>query len=389
MSVESLVVMLIGPRSTKEITYGMSIGFDLLVSGFVARGLPHTIIDRSQGMVGRKVGTLTVGGMLATVSMLLRSYVKLPFVHTVYMTIGTSRAGFLRDMMIIWPSWFLRRRIVVHLKGGGFLSFYQESPGWLKHLMLQTFSRADTIIVLGNLLRDQFEFVPHVDSKLQIVPNGFPDELQRSGAKSMQLISSEQLKLLYLSNMIPSKGYLEVLEACKILSDERQIPFHCDFCGAFVQTVNDDQYVSAAQAESEFRSLIRETGMQDLIAYHGTVTGSIKQKFLEQAHVFILPTAYPWEGQPISIIEAMAFGLPVIASRYRGIPEQVIDGYNGYLINPRSPKEIADAVEKLWHDPDLYRQFSQNALQHFEGHFTQEKHLNRLIPIILGTETAQ
>jgi glycosyltransferase involved in cell wall biosynthesis len=99
-----------------------------------------------------------------------------------------------------------------------------------------------------------------------------------------------------------------------------------------------------------------------------------------------LPTAYPWEGQPISIVEALAYGLPVIATRYRGIPEQVIDGYNGFLLEEKSPHLIADAVETLWKNPTLYEQFNKNAIEHYQKNFTRDAHLNRLIPVIFGED---
>jgi glycosyltransferase involved in cell wall biosynthesis len=376
--------MLVGPRSTKELTYGMSIGFDLLISGFAERNLPHIIIDRSQGMVGRTVGIFTFGGVLATLRMLYSFTINLRPAAVVYLTIGTSKAGFVRDMLMIWLGWLFQKRLVLHLKGGGFLCFYKESSRWLRFLMRQTFSKVDTFIVLGDLLRDQFGFVSDIDSKLVVVPNGLPTELQDNNQKPRVWGEVAPFRLLYLSNMIPSKGYLDVLEACRILSVERGIPIQCDFCGAFLATVNDNVEISPAEAETAFQRLVDETGLASVVRYHGTVRGHQKREILRAANVFILPTVYPWEGQPISIIEALAYGLPVIATRYRGIPEQVIDGWNGYLLPEKLPQAIADAVEKLWRDPALYEQFSQNAIQHYRQNFTREAHLNRLIPVILG-----
>lgn len=379
-------VMLVGPRSSKYLTYGMSIGFDLLISGFEERKLPYIIIDRSEGMIGRKIGVFSLGGILATLIMLCSFTINLQKVAVVYLTIGTSKAGFLRDMIMVWLGWFSRRRIVLHLKGGGFLSFYEENPQWLRFLIRQTFSKADTIIVLGSLLRDQFNFIPDIASKLVVVPNGLPDELQGVQPKCRVVAPSGPFRLLYLSNMIPSKGYLEVLEACYVLCIERGIPIQCDFCGAFLATVNDNHEISSVEAEAAFHRLVDEKGLAEAVHYHGTVRGKQKQEILQTANVFILPTAYPWEGQPISIIEALAYGLPVIATRYRGIPEQVIDGRNGFLLEDKLPQAIADAVEMLWRNPKLYEQFSQQSLQHYQQNFTREAHLNRLIPVILGQD---
>jgi glycosyltransferase involved in cell wall biosynthesis len=376
--------LLVGPRSTKELTYDMSIGFDLLISGFEERNLSHAIVDRTKGMVGRKVGVFSLGGIFSTLGMLYSFMLNLRHVTVVYLTIGTSKAGFLRDMIMIWLSSLGQKRIVLHLKGGGYLSFYEKNSGWLRFLIRRTMAKADTIIVLGNLLRDQFGFIADTDLKLVVVTNGLPSEIQGNGNLNKVRANSDSFRLLYLSNMILSKGYLDVLEACRILYVERGIPVQCDFCGAFLTTVNDNSEVSAEEAEADFRRLIEEKDLTAVVHYHGTVRGERKQAILREADVFVLPTAYPWEGQPISIIEALAYGLPVIATRYRGIPEQVIDGRNGFLLEEKSPQAIADAVERLWREPTLYEQFSQYAIQHYQQNFTREAHLNRLIPVILG-----
>lgn len=95
-----------------------------------------------------------------------------------------------------------------------------------------------------------------------------------------------------------------------------------------------------------------------------------------------MPTFYSWEGQPLSIIEALAFGTPIISTYHKGIPEQVKDEYNGYLIKTNDPQEIIDAILKGIKSPDNYSTLSKNAIKHFQDHFTREVHLKRLISLI-------
>lgn len=389
IATETEPVLLVGPRSSEEVTYGMSICFDFLIDGFVQRGLPHAIVDRSVGMDGRTVGALSLGGIFATLMGLLSFWRRLPQVGIVYIAIGTSTAGFLRDMLMIWSGWLLGKRLVTHLHGGGYLDFYRSRSFILKKTISSTFARVDAIVVLGSLLRDQFEFVSNVEARLRVVPNGLNWDLTDGRQSPKVLDRSGPLRLLYLSNMIPSKGYLDLLEACRVLRYERNIPIRCDFCGAFLATVNEDRPISPSDAEQEFRSLIKREGLEGIVHYHGTVRGKRKREMLKNAHLFLLPTAYPWEGQPVSIIEALAFGLPVVSTRYRGIPEQVLDGYNGFLIEEKSPKRIADAVEQVWNDATRYEQLSHNAVQHYRQHFTRDAHLNKLIPVILGQDVGQ
>ena len=375
--------MLVGLRSTNTVTTGLSIAFDMLLEAFRSRKIPHIVIDRSQGMEGRQIGALSLGGAIATLAMLTRFMTMLTRTDVVYIAIGTSSSGFLRDSLMIWPAYLSRKRIVLHLHGGGFHDFYRSSPKWMQILIRSTCDKADTIIVLGKLLHDQFSFVPHIEDKLAIVPNGLPDELKPDSTALKEISEQAPVRLLYLSNLVPSKGYLDVLEACRILAHERNVPIHCDFCGAFLTTVHEKNSGDAS-SEAGFLRLIREYQLDDIVTYHGTVRGTRKERMLRNAHIFLLPTYYPWEGQPISIIEALAFATPVVTTRYRGIPEEVIEGFNGLWVSPRSPHQIADAIEKLWSDPAAYRSLSQHALQHFQQHCTQDAHLKRLIPAILG-----
>jgi glycosyltransferase involved in cell wall biosynthesis len=83
--------------------------------------------------------------------------------------------------------------------------------------------------------------------------------------------------------------------------------------------------------------------------------------------------------------EALATSTPVIATRQGAIPEQIHDGYNGFL-RQAEPTAIADAIEHLWRNPTLYGELSRNARSHFLAHYTSEKHLERLIPLIVGTD---
>lgn len=376
-------VLLVGPRSSKKVTHGMSIAFDTLIFGLVERDIPHLVVNRSAGNRNRKIGAFSFSGVIMNLVILFRFFIKFLFSSIIYIAIGTSSLGFFRDAIMIWSAKIFKKRVVLHLHGGGYKHFYESSPYWFKRMIRLTFTKVDTIIVLGQLLRDQFYFVPRIENKIKVVPNGLPLKVQDPYIKPKHLSISKPMRLLYLSNLVPSKGFLDVLEACKILYYDRNISIHCDFCGAFIHSITDKN-VNHFQAENIFRNRIHEYGLSDIVKYHGTVRGEKKIKLLKRAHIFILPTYYPWEGQPISIIEAQAFGIPVIATPYRGIPEQIKHQYNGLLVAPKNPRQIADEVEKLWRLPQLYHQMSKNALKHFNCYFTQDAHLDRLIPVILG-----
>ena len=135
---------------------------------------------------------------------------------------------------------------------------------------------------------------------------------------------------------------------------------------------------------TRFLLKIKEWELQSFVKYIGPVRGEEKLELLKNTHILILPTYYPWEGQPFSIIEALAFGSPVITTRYRGIPEQIIDGYNGFFVKPQSPVEIARAVSKIARDKSWYCRMSRNAVKHYEENFTRNKYTNRVISVLLN-----
>jgi glycosyltransferase involved in cell wall biosynthesis len=84
--------------------------------------------------------------------------------------------------------------------------------------------------------------------------------------------------------------------------------------------------------------------------------------------IFVLPSLH--EGMPNVILEAMAAGLPVVATNVGGTPEVVVDGETGFLVPPRDPKALADAIVRLINDPELRKRFGQAGRERIEKHFT-------------------
>jgi glycosyltransferase involved in cell wall biosynthesis len=378
-------ILLIGPLPKGE-AYGVGLGFESLIDGFSSTKCSVKIVDIEGGYKSKTVGAFGLVRALVTIRTVLLVWLYMPWWQVIYMTIASSRLGFLRDALIIWPASLFRKRIVLHLKGGGYKDFYLQQPSWLRRVISLTLARSTHIVVLGELLRDQFDFVPRADEKTLVVPNGLTVGLAAAGTTKTIDPGNAPFSILYLSNLIPSKGYLILLEACAIIKDRGQIDFNCNYCGAFTQTILDAHPVGAEQQKIEFLELIDKKGLSDNVFYHGTVGGSQKQEMLDRASVFVLPTKYPWEGQPISIIEALAFATPVVSSPHKGIPEEVLDGVNGYLVDADDANKLADAITSLASNAERYSAFSAAARAHFEKNFTREVHLQRLMSVICDGE---
>jgi glycosyltransferase involved in cell wall biosynthesis len=374
-------VLLIGSPSTETVT-GLSFQFDSLLDGMRSRGLDFELVNRSLIESAGKPGDFSVARSIATVKIIGRAIVKSLACRFVYLTLGSSRVGFLRDLCMIYPAKLLGRRVVAHLHGGGYGAFYESQIAPVRAVIRRVLSRVDRIIVEGHLLREQFSFVKDFDKRVVVVPNGVPPlNDQRS---SRRVLNGEAIRVLYLSNMLESKGYREVLKACEILHNKSRHVFRFDFCGAFLDTSYDSSGLGAASSRDAFLAEIRVLGLEKSAFFQGTVTGDRKEEFLGRAHVFVLPTRYFGEGQPVSIIEAMARGIPVVTTRYRGIPELVCHGENGLFVNGTSAAEIAGAIEAIVSTPETYAKFSTRSVAMFSERFTETAHVDGVLGHIFG-----
>jgi glycosyltransferase involved in cell wall biosynthesis len=379
-------VLLLGHFPKGEPT-GASMGYELLIDGFKRKGYAFASVDLSLGGHAKKVGALSIRRSWYSLLIIVSAWLKIPRVNTIYMTISNSLLGFVRDFFIIWAGIISKKRIVLHLKGGGYREFYDNQPILCQRIIKSTLARSTHIIVLGELLREQFAFVPGIQKKVKVIPNGLPKALTPPHDHKPKTLPArgEPVRLLYLSNMHPAKGYMDLLGACALLKNESFSNFRCDFCGAFMQTISQNYTLTLKEQKEEFFKRISALNLADHVSYEGVVDGERKEKLLRQAHIFILPTYHPWEGQPISIIEALAYSTPIISTRLNGIPEQLIDGYNGIFVPPQNPVDIAKAIKLIISNRSKYAEMSCNARKHFEENFTSEVHLNRLIGVIRDT----
>jgi glycosyltransferase involved in cell wall biosynthesis len=375
-------ILLSGPISQNQVT-GLTLAFQLLVKELESRNYKLRIVNTIQNNRVSKSGNFSILRSIETLYVIFLVIVKLNVVETYYATMSTSKFGFVRDLLSVSIAKLLRKKVILHLHGGGFEEFYQNSSKVLKCLIRFNLKNTDKIIVLGELLKEQFYCVgPFVKKKLVVVPNGLTLGVAEPERHVKSFKKGESIRLLYLSSLMPSKGYVEVIRALEELNEEdTSKQYHLDLCGSFVDAITEES--SELSNEQELLEYIQVNGLSECIHYHGLVTGRQKEKLLEKAHIFLLPTYYPWEGQPLSIIEAMAYGTPVISCQHKGIPEMLEDGTNGFFVQPQNARDIADKCLKLCSEVSFYESLSMNARKKYEKQFTRSVHLENLISEIL------
>ena len=360
----------------------------MLCRGLEEDGVSFKVIDLSLEDENRVDGRFTFRRFAHLCKSFLKAFLFLFSTRSVvYLTIAQSWFGFCRDSVFILLATWGNRRIVAHLHGGNYDHFYASLSSLRQYIVRYILRKTDKIIILGESLKGMFDFDPCLRDKLYVVYNGLPHPLIKTCIKPKKLppMGRSRPKILFLSNLIVSKGYLQVLEALSILIHSKAIDIECHFCGSFVLASDMRLFSTVEEARADFIDKIGLLKLEEHAFWHGTVDGEEKQSQLNDCHFFLLPTQYANEGQPISIIEALASGLVVITTAYRTIPEMLNGGEAGEFVPFERPDEIARIVESYIREPDRFAAKSQTAIERYQQAFTREVHLKRLSSAILGT----
>jgi glycosyltransferase involved in cell wall biosynthesis len=243
----------------------------------------------------------------------------------VYITIGQTFFGVLKYAPFILTARLFNKKIVVHIHGNFLKTTYNNLKGIKKKIVKFVVSKTDKGIVLSELLLPNLK--PFIEKKnIYVLPNFVEDILTENF--SINLKETNKLKIIFLSNLMTEKGILDLLDALEKLL-EKDIDFEAKIAG------NIDKSIK--------KMVLTKIDNNNYIEYLNVVKGSTKKELLIWANVFVLPTYYHTEGQPISLLEAMATGNIILTTHHAGIPD-VFSSKNGYFINK---KDSSDIVEKL------------------------------------------
>jgi len=174
---------------------------------------------------------------------------------------------------------------------------------------------------------------------------------------------------MVLSNVIGEKGAGDLLDACRMLSD-RGVAFYCRFAGA----------ISSGFSAETLEAMVRERGLEKRIYYSGTLFGEDKKVAYRQADVFVHPSRE--DCFPLVILEAMSAGLPVVASREGGIPDEVVDGTTGLLFPKGDAESLSRCLEMVLTDVDLRKRMGDAGRGRYDALFRKGNFEERLLHIL-------
>jgi len=218
------------------------------------------------------------------------------------------------------------------------------------------FSIPDAIVLLATVERHDFAELGVTD-RLTIIANGVDVSHYRGPTERVH--SGRVQRLAYLGRLVRAKGIFEAIEAIENLRTD----------GRFRDI--ELRIAGSGPAREEIERYIDDHRLGSSVKLVGSIFGNDKAAFLRDADVFVFPSYQ--EGLPYAILESLAAGTPVIASRVGGIPDVVIDQVHGILINPKEPAEIVRAVHMLAQSQDALRAMSRNCIEWASQKFGLER----------------
>lgn len=287
----------------------------------------------------------------------------------IYFTASIRSVAFYRDLLLstLWKAYthFTSAEVYYHYHTKGVNEFVSATPRNLA--LTRFFLRGVNLILLSPMLQDDFTQV-QTYKKVLFLPNGVEDSLNSD--MFLQILQKrfekmEIINILYLSNMIKSKGYFEVL---KLAYETKDKNYHYHFAGGWQNSEDED----------EFFDFIRSNALENSVTFHGFVNGDQKRSLFEDTSLFVFPTRYANEAFPLSILEALSYGLPTLSTDEGSIP-YILDNHSGIILDDLN--DLPDALDgalKTLINPET----SHYCRNRYLEHFTLERFEENFIRII-------
>lgn len=254
---------------------------------------------------------------------------KIDIVH-VHISDGGS---LLRKAIITLITLIFSKPVLMHTHGAEFHVTYKKLPTIAQKFLNFIFRRCQGFIVLSETWEDYYVNNLGLNKKTVVVlPN--PTELPKYIPERK---NQDKIKFVFCGRVGQRKGAFDLIHAFAKLPKNQQKQAELILAG--------DGEIEKAQ------QLVAELNLQDDVSFLGWINSQQRDELLAKADVFILPSYN--EGLPMAILEAMGWGLPVIATPVGGIPELIITNQNGLLVTPGDIQQLSSAMELVLNNESL------------------------------------
>lgn len=277
-----------------------------------------------------------LGALGKVLAALLRRRVALVHVHS------AAYGSFWRKSVICALAAALRVPYVIHLHDGRLPAFRRAcgplTLAWLRFIL----RKAARVVVLTRRWRDEVQQIEPA-ARVSIIGNPVPVPV------SLPPLARPARKLLFLAWLHKEKGILDLIAALPHIL--RRVPE--------AELIIAGGGAAGCETRESLEELAGALGVEHALRFAGWVDGARKRDLLREADVFVLPSYC--EALPVGLLEAMAAGMPVVASRVGGIPDVIEDKVSGLLVDPGEPRALAQAIVAILSDDALRQRLREAA----------------------------
>lgn len=301
-------------------------GIVSVVKGYLEGGLPQACDDFEY--LGTGVGSSKLGKSVAFARALVRYKRIMPEYDIVHLHIS-ARGSYKRKSIMARMARKAGKRIILHDHDGEFAKAFEEGGDDYRRDVRETFGLADRVVVLSEEWQDYFAENVCDPNRITVVHNGVAVPAKPCSPCSHQ-------DVLFLGRLDANKSPDVLLRASR------------EVLKRFPET----KIVFGGDGEiKKNKALAEELGIVDRCEFHGWVTGSEREALFKRAAVYCLPSKN--EGLPMSVLEAMAHGIPTVATAVGGVPQVIEDGISGFLIDVDDTESLAQKISSLLGDSML------------------------------------
>ena len=318
-------VLMIGPFP--PVVNGVTVSNDFLYHSLTSQGDQVSRINTETGKIASMQGDKISLHKILTFLSIYKNIFKVSGKDVVYMTIGQTFWGVVKYSPFICYCWLSGIPYVFHIHGGYLSKSYLNMSRRKQRIIKVLFSKSSCVIALSESLAKDIQNI-FTKANIAVVENFYDQELIHP---ALERTVHSVPHFLFLSNLMLGKGILEFLDALIILQDAHKLHFKVALAGNIERGM---------QAEIQKRI---DRLKEDKVYFLGLADLPKKKELLYWSDIFVLPTWYIMEGQPISIIEAYVTGNVVVSTHQGGIEE--ISGYDTFFkTEAQNPAYLADTL---------------------------------------------
>lgn len=336
------------------------------IEAYLLKVFPHLNVPYESFPIAQRPGET---GILARITRILRDYRRYwtalsdRTIKIVHLNPSLERKSFYREAMFLLLARLRGKKTLVFIHGWNpdFQRQLDRNEGRIFRLL---YGKADAFIVLANSFADRLRswgIAQAIHSEVIVIEDDVIASFDLEKAIASRL-GTTRWRVLFASRLFRAKGIMTVIEALRIIQRS-----HPQF---------ELQVAGDGDLADEARALVERLQVRN-VTFLGVVSGARKYDVFRNAHLFCFPTEHG-EGFPNVIVEAMAFGLPVVTRPAGGIPDFFQNGVHGYLTKSTAPEDFAQLIIRIAEDQERYRLMAHANHHYARTHFLASEAAHRL-----------